>query len=1180
MSHYCGRNDLKRSKLVRLLRFEVLERRMCLTALGFDSSLGGMEFTDTTDNSLIPALVETNHAITTDAGVQQSPSIAVDPNDPTHLVVAYMDYSLVASGYAGIGISISRDSGRSWERDSLKLPSDFDQGASDPIVKFDAQSHVYVSFMAATFKGTNRPPILNPASGSPRSLGFEANNGIFVALSDDGGSTWQAPIAVASQRFESSEQVSFDINPDMAIDTLPRLPDGQLNPNFGNIYVTWARYYPSGQFPGEVNSTGGSQFFIAASSDGGQNWHLRTQQPSNSDGTFLPQIIEKLPNILFLAVVALGDLDKNGTLDLVAGGGINDGIDVFRGLGDGSFVFTKRYSGSRQAASLAIADLNGDGNLDVVATSLDSDNAVTVLPGNGHLGFDPPMVYEDVGQGPLVVRVADWGSQVSHADNEPVTLGPPDGVPDLIVANSGVIPGPFTAIGPPGIVLLPGLLDKHGIRSGFGDPFTLSAAEQPLDLELTDFDGDGSLDIAVVDRTGFFVIFGNLPAIQSNASQATARDLGTVVHIVQPTLTILPGHEDAWFRIQVASEASVGASDQVLDFSSGFAQVTGAGLRMAIVDAVGNLRAEGDRIRLVAKQAETLFIHISGLRERLGSHGAGAYQLVIDTLPQLVAIEAPSLIPGKNGLPGGAITSLVLVLQGDRLDQASAENAENYRVTWLGPDGRLGTSDDQDFKLAANTGLAQSAVYNASGNRDVARGRTYPVAIRQTVTLLFSQALPAGSYQIEVSPRVQAASFNLDEVSLLTPRNGFSAHAVVSHDAGQVHEGARILADRLVVTSQAASDFQEYTAGTRFLTQLHADLGTLLDSALSENGDVLERDTLRLLENIAARITPALSTAYGRSISLLVILLDPVSISLLDPEGNRFAYDLRQNNLSNNLSETYVQVGGNVELLVIAQPRGAYDLTISDVPPLARGGYAYFGSQRTEIQSLTSQIRVDQARSFSIPFGGLAASAPTTGAAPPISSPGIPTIFSTAMLGQVSRTMLGSGTSDILYGSGSGAAAAEKLGEVLGASNAAPKVRSPLQRLSQQLLGLWLQFAEFQKRVRNSLRLLTADVLVDKLQSSIRPEIQLWVPWLSLSQTFHFSDSSLAPGDRRTPRIEATKPLQRATTEVAEDPQLDSRQLLSSPEMNSEVPLESGASARSLDTSEETFAPAVPASAN
>ena len=268
---------------MRLLRFEVLERRMCLTALGFDSSLGGMEFTDTTDNSLIPALVETNHAITTDAGVQQSPSIAVDPNDPTHLVVAYMDYSLMETGYAGIGISISRDSGRSWERDSLKLPSDFDQVASDPIVKFDAQSHVYVSFMAATFKGASRPPILNPASGRPRSLGFEANNEIFVALSVDGGSTWQTPIAVASQRFESSQQVSFDINPDMAIDTLPRLPDGQLNPNFGNIYVTWARYYPSGQFPGEVNSTGGSQVFIAASSDGGQNWHLRTQQPSNSD---------------------------------------------------------------------------------------------------------------------------------------------------------------------------------------------------------------------------------------------------------------------------------------------------------------------------------------------------------------------------------------------------------------------------------------------------------------------------------------------------------------------------------------------------------------------------------------------------------------------------------------------------------------------------------------------------------------------------------------------------------------------------------------------------------------------------------------------------------------------------------------------------------------------------------
>jgi hypothetical protein len=37
-------------------------------------------------------------ALTTDAGVQQMPSVAVDPLDSDHVVVAYMDYSLVDTG--------------------------------------------------------------------------------------------------------------------------------------------------------------------------------------------------------------------------------------------------------------------------------------------------------------------------------------------------------------------------------------------------------------------------------------------------------------------------------------------------------------------------------------------------------------------------------------------------------------------------------------------------------------------------------------------------------------------------------------------------------------------------------------------------------------------------------------------------------------------------------------------------------------------------------------------------------------------------------------------------------------------------------------------------------------------------------------------------------------------------
>ncbi len=147
-----------------------------------------------------------------------------------------------------------------------------------------------------------------------------------------------------------------------------------------------AAAFPIGLTSGDVNGDGNLDLVVIDSPEINIPNKLAVLL-GRGDGTFLPQQIQELPNILFLAVVALGDLDHDGTLDLVAGGGINDGIDVFRGLGDGTFVFERRFAGSRQAASLALVDLDGDGNLDVVAPSLSDDNAVTLIPGTGRSWF-------------------------------------------------------------------------------------------------------------------------------------------------------------------------------------------------------------------------------------------------------------------------------------------------------------------------------------------------------------------------------------------------------------------------------------------------------------------------------------------------------------------------------------------------------------------------------------------------------------------------------------------------------------------------------------------------------------------------------------------------------------------------------------------------------------------------
>ena len=259
-----------RLRKTRLARFEQLEPRHLLSAAS-------------------------NLAITTNAGVQQMPSVAVDPLDPNHVVIAYMDYSLVKTGYAGIGVAVSHDGGNSWRTSDdstdpiqLALPAGFDEGAANPTVKFDnvdhdpnqagVQNRVYVSFMAATFEA-GKPPLTNPNGADVggvqfRAYGFTADNGIFVSRSDDGGTNWQAPTTVASHEYQGTK-VPFDIIPDIAIDTYHTITtDGQ---QYNPMYATFSRYYPAGLYPGEPDAIGGSNIIFAVSRDGGKTWQEKTE---------------------------------------------------------------------------------------------------------------------------------------------------------------------------------------------------------------------------------------------------------------------------------------------------------------------------------------------------------------------------------------------------------------------------------------------------------------------------------------------------------------------------------------------------------------------------------------------------------------------------------------------------------------------------------------------------------------------------------------------------------------------------------------------------------------------------------------------------------------------------------------------------------------------------------------
>src|SRR5262249_48700079 len=396
------------------------------------------------------------------------------------------------------------------------------------------------------------------------------------------------------------------------------------------------------------------------------------------------------------------------------------------------------------------------------------------------------------------------------------------------------------------------------------------------DVKVGDLNGDGVPDVVAVDRDGLLVRYGKKPG-----SAPGDPILGTVVHLLEPTLTILPGQQDV-YSLTVPTEAAHGAGDEVLDFSGHFQALQGAGISMEVRNAAGNLLGAGERFRFRAPQGANLTLTVFAVPAPNGVLGAGAYTLDIDVLPQVVSVESQALLPGASSNPGGPTASLVVTLQGDRLDPATAQDPPHYKVTWLGPHGLAGNADDQVLPLAPGSAGAPPVLYDPSANVDVASGTTFPTAVRQTVTLQFAHPLPPGSYRVELLPGIQAAPFNADEANLLTPVTGFHGHPVVSVVGGVVAEGERLTVANVVLPAGASGTLSVFHSGTPSLTQLHDDLAALLDGQLTLLGDTAGI-TAALQRLLRDRLGPALGAAGQRPTKVLALWLDPVSADVADP---------------------------------------------------------------------------------------------------------------------------------------------------------------------------------------------------------------------------------------------------------------------------------------------------------
>jgi len=211
----------------------------------------------------------------------------------------------------------------------------------------------------------------------------------------------------------------------------------------------------------------------------------RAQAGGGSGSTVPPplsQAINHQPGNGQPSSVFLADVNGDGYLDVIVAnqnGNNGDGsVSVFLGNGDGTLQPPVNYdSGGRVAVSVFAIDVNADGVLDLVVANqgpINGDGSVSVLIGKGDGTFQPAATYDSGGPGATSVFVADVNG---------------DGLPDIVVANQGS----SSADGSVSV-----LLNRGG---GVFNPAVTydSGGVDATALTLADVNGDGFPDIIVAN---------------------------------------------------------------------------------------------------------------------------------------------------------------------------------------------------------------------------------------------------------------------------------------------------------------------------------------------------------------------------------------------------------------------------------------------------------------------------------------------------------------------------------------------------------------------------------------------------------------------------------------------------------------------------------------------------------
>ncbi len=334
-------------------------------------------------------------------------------------------------------------------------------------------------------------------------LAVVGSGGSIVALLGNGDGTFQAPTrafpaAGPMTNFVALGDFNADGIPDAAVASGQASAVAILLGNGDGSFGAPASYpvaaQPSSLIVTDINGDGsldilaatGTPYLIAGGHADGQVSVLL----GNGDGSFRAGSLA--PAGLTPVSVAAADFNIYGAVDVVTANQSSNDLSYIAGRAGGGFEpaisipIGSGSSSSAQPSAVITADFNRDRRPDLAVADYGSGDVVVML-GTGLGTFESP-IRVTAGNNPTSIAVADFNN---------------DGNPDMAVANLN-----SSGIG--------NVMVFTGAGGGFRPPVVVSAGSHPIAVAAADFNHDGRMDLAVIstgtfgaDAGGVYVLLGN-----------------------------------------------------------------------------------------------------------------------------------------------------------------------------------------------------------------------------------------------------------------------------------------------------------------------------------------------------------------------------------------------------------------------------------------------------------------------------------------------------------------------------------------------------------------------------------------------------------------------------------------------------------------------------------------------